>query len=597
MSTTDTDANAGGRRPDAGGPAKAADADAPDSGAADAAARALSTAPVEEAEPESGSGDGPAGGPRLGVLGWARWFWRQLTSMRVALILLFLLSLAAIPGSIIPQTSTNPVKVSDFLKSHSVLGPVYTKLGLFHVYSSVWFSAIYILLFVSLAGCILPRSWQFIGQLRGNPPRAPRKLDRMPAYATWVTDAAPDDVLSAARGTLRRRRYRVAPGEGSLAAEKGYLREAGNLVFHIALFGLLIAFAWGTLWKSDGTKLVVPGPAGGFTNNQTQYDDLSHGALFNPDDMAHFGLTLDDFHAAYQTSGPTKGTPTTFYADVTYFGADNKDHKTRIRVNDPLNIEGNKIYLTSHGYAMNVTVKDGKGDVAYSGPVPFLPEDGNLTSQGVIKVPDAVDSKGKPEQLGFAGLFTPTTTIDPVMGPQSTFPALKNPTLFLTAYYGDLGMDAGLPQNVYVLDTASKNLHQFTVGGQPLKMPMVVGDTLKLPNGAGSITLDGVSQWADFEIVHQPGIDLALGSALAMLVGLAASLFIQRRRIWVRALPGADGRTVVELAGLGRTESPKAAEELARLVDVVHAQAPSAPEEPASPSTTAPEDSSDKEHA
>ena len=80
--------------------------------------------------------------PSLGVIGWARWFWRQLTSMRVALLLLLLLALGAIPGSLIPQSGQDLTKVADFEKSHPTLAPIYDKLGLFNVYGSVWFSAI-----------------------------------------------------------------------------------------------------------------------------------------------------------------------------------------------------------------------------------------------------------------------------------------------------------------------------------------------------------------------------------------------------------------------------------------------------------------------
>ncbi len=557
--------------------------------AADAAAAALSTAPREEGDPA----DGGTVLPRLGVLGWLRWFWRQLTSMRVALVLLFLLSLAAVPGSIVPQQNTEPVKVSDFLTQHTVLGPVYTRLGLFEVYSSPWFAAIYLLLFVSLAGCIVPRTWQFVGQLRGRPPRAPRRLDRMPAFASWTTGAEPEAVLRTAERTLRARRYRVAPSTGSVAAEKGYLRETGNLLFHLALFGLLIAFAIGTLYKSDGSVLVTTG--GGFSNNQSQYDDLSHGSFFDPDDMAPFGFRLNTFNATYQTSGPTKGTPVTFAAGLTYYGADGAEHRRTVRVNEPLEIEGNKVYLTSHGYSMDVTVRDGQGDVAYSGPVPFLPLDGNLASQGVVKVPDAMGKDGRQDQLAFQGIFTPTTVVLPGLGPQSVFPALDSPSLFLTAYHGDLGMDAGLPQNVYQLDTTSKNLHQFTTGkGEPYRIQLKPGQSSALPGGAGSITLNRVESWGDFEVVHQPGIPLALISALLMLAGLAGSLFIQRRRVWVRATAGPDGRTLVELAGLGRSESPKVADELTLLVHDVHAEAPTAPEPQADPTDDA---RNAKEHA
>lgn len=121
-------------------------------------AERLSSAPVEA--------DVPTG---IGLLGWARWTWRQLTSMRIALMLLFLLSLAAIPGSLIPQTGENAFKVQTWKAAHKGIAPLYEKLQLFDVYSSVWFSAIYILLFVSLAGCIIPRTWQFVGVIRAQP--------------------------------------------------------------------------------------------------------------------------------------------------------------------------------------------------------------------------------------------------------------------------------------------------------------------------------------------------------------------------------------------------------------------------------------------
>lgn len=176
MSTTDTDTGTGRTKDPA--TAKRHIGVSADGELGEAGSQ-LSTAPVDTAVPGSFGGSRAPGA--LGwltwtgreVVGWARWFWRQLTSMRVALILLFLLSLGAIPGSLIPQSGTDAQKVADFKDAHSILGSVYDKLGLFHVYSSVWFSAIYILLFVSLIGCIVPRTWQFVGQLRGRPPGAP----------------------------------------------------------------------------------------------------------------------------------------------------------------------------------------------------------------------------------------------------------------------------------------------------------------------------------------------------------------------------------------------------------------------------------------
>src|SRR3546814_1204030 len=59
--------------------------------------------------------DGDITSPALGFVGWLRWGWRQLTSMRTALVLLLLLAIAAVPGSIVPQRSTAPNGVTPAL--------------------------------------------------------------------------------------------------------------------------------------------------------------------------------------------------------------------------------------------------------------------------------------------------------------------------------------------------------------------------------------------------------------------------------------------------------------------------------------------------
>ncbi|MDT0488471.1 cytochrome c biogenesis protein ResB, partial [Streptomyces doebereineriae] len=146
----------------------------------------------------------------------------------------------------------------------------------------------------------------------------------------------------------------------------------------------------------------------------------------------------------------------------------------------------------------------------------------------------------------------------------SQFPGAEFPVLALSAYRGSLGVDSGLPQNVYQLDT-SKMKEFKNEDGELLKKMLRPGEKLDLSDGEGSITFDGIEEWASFQISQQPGNGWALGGAIAAIAGLAASLFIQRRRVWVRAVRGADGVTVVEMAGLGRSESAKLPEELGDL--------------------------------
>ncbi|KOX36431.1 MULTISPECIES: cytochrome c biogenesis protein ResB [unclassified Streptomyces] len=561
--------------------------DTTESAAADeASGAALSTAPREDRE------DTATGGPVLGVVGWIRWFWRQLTSMRVALILLFLLSLGAVPGSLVPQTSADEMKVQAFKDAHPALTPLYEKLQFFDVYSSVWFSAIYILLFVSLIGCIVPRSRQFVGQLRGRPPGAPRRLDRLPAYTTWRTAAGPEEAREAALALLKKRRFRAHRAGDAVAAEKGYLREAGNLAFHVALIVMLVAFAWGQLFKSEGGKLIVEGD--GFSNTLTQYDDFKSGSQFGTDELEPFSFKLDSFTGTYEKGGPQRGTPRTFEAAVTY-SRGGADRKAVIRVNEPLKVGDSKVYLIAHGYAPVVTVKDGRGRTVFHGAVPLLPIDNNITSTGAIKVMDGYrDKNGKKEQLGFQAFFVPTFAGAGQGTMFSQFPALDFPVMALTGFHGDLRVNSGLPQNVYQLDK-SKMTQFKDASGNKLAQRLLPGETMTLPGGAGSITFEkDVKEWASFQVSQQPGNGLALAGAIAAIAGLTGSLFIQRRRIWVRAVRGEDGVTVVEMAGLGRSESAKLPEELADLAVALTAQAPPTAETPradpeAVPETAVPE--------
>ena len=172
--------------------------------------------------------------PALRPIEFARWIWRQLTSMRTALVLLFLLALASIPGSLIPQTRISPSEVAAFKQRHPDLVTVFDRLGLFSVYSSVWFGAIYLLLMISLLGCIVPRARVYVRAARARPPKAPRRLDRLGAFETWTTDEPASEVATRARRLLkssattsrrvRRRRRPGGRGREGLSARGGQPR-------------------------------------------------------------------------------------------------------------------------------------------------------------------------------------------------------------------------------------------------------------------------------------------------------------------------------------------------------------------------------------
>jgi cytochrome c biogenesis protein len=507
----------------------------------------MTTIRTREPAAESSRPSAKADLPRLGWGGGLRYLWTQLTSMRTALVLLFGLALAAIPGSLVPQRNVSPVRVSDFINEHPTLGPIYDTLGLFNVYTSPWFSAIYLLLFVSLVGCIIPRIGVYAKALRARPPKTPRNLSRLPAYAAVEIADSDHGVIDRAATALRRQRYRVDVHDDSVAAERGYLREAGNLVFHISLVFVLTGVAIGALFGYRGTSVVIVGQ--GFSNNLTQYDDFSAGARFTDADLVPFSVALQNFDVKFETGPVQRGAARLFRADVEVSaGAGAAPRQEVLEVNKPLHIGGTSVHLIGHGYAPKVTVKDAQGNIAFSGPVVMLPQDGNFSSVGAIKAPDA-----RPERLAFEAFFFPTATLDE-QGPRSIFPDALNPALFVNVWHGPPKVETGRPENVYSLDTAG--LTQLReADGQPVRIGLKVGDGVNLPDGKGSIQLDGWVRWVKLQIGDTPGVPISLLALGFAVVGLCFSLFIRPRRVWIRVRDGEAGRSVVEVGGLDRADA------------------------------------------
>ena len=485
-----------------------------------------------------------------------RWLWRQLTSMRVALILLFLLALASIPGSIFPQRGTSPLRVNEFLADNPTTGPILDRFYMFDVFASPWFASIYLLLFISLTGCVLPRAVDHYKEVRSQPPATPRNLSRLPVHFQWQSNSTAEQVVSETAAAWKKRGWRVRQGDDWLSAEKGYARETGNLLFHLSLLVLLVAVGFGGAVGYRGTVIVREDA--GFANNVTQYDTFAPGRLFGADDLPPFSFELKDFEATFQRGGQQNGAPRAFRADVIVKDDPNSEPRpVTIEVNYPLRTSGITVYLVGHGFAPEFTVRDADGKVVWEDAAVFLPQDSAFTSSGVVKVPDTVP------QIGLQGFFLPTVTNDFSMGPKSVFPAADDPEVYLSVWQGDLGLDSGMPQSVYRLDT--ENMERIGIE------ELAPGETWNLPNSAGTVEFTGYRQWASFVITKDPGKGWALGAAIASIIGLSLSLLIPRRRAWLRVTASEDEGNLIEVAGLSKTEAPGLADEISQLAKLVNA--------------------------
>ncbi|MFC9896697.1 cytochrome c biogenesis protein ResB [Nocardia sp. NPDC127579] len=508
--------------------------------------------------------------PRQSVPGraWAlvRNAWRGLTSMRTALVLLFLLALAAIPGALLPQRNLNEQKVAEYIADRPTLGPWMDRFELFDVFSSFWFTAVYVLLFVSLVGCILPRCVDHFKALRTPPVQVPRNLTRLPHHHTETVTRTPEQVIEQARGQLRGWRIETRPGqrdgELTLSAEKGYTRELGNLVFHLALVGLLAAIAIGKLFGYEGSVIVIADNGPGFcTTSPAVFDSFKAGNVNDGTGLAPICVRVKDFKADYLSNGQAE----MFTSNIQYqAGADLATgtwRDTSIQVNHPLRVSGDRLYLQGHGFAPTFTVTFPNGQTRTE-TIQWRPDDAQtFLSSGVLRIDPPGDlypteEERRKNQIAIDGLFAPTALFHGSLL-TSAFPKMEDPAVAVDIYRGDTGLDTGRPQSLFALDREMIAQGRLT---KEARVNLRPGESTTLPNGT-KVSFDGAKEFVNLQVSHDPAQQWVLVSALAMMAGLLVSLLVKRRRIWVRVYPSSGDagtvdqrRTVVEMGGLARTD-------------------------------------------
>jgi cytochrome c biogenesis protein len=513
----------------------------------------------------------PEKGDSRPVNGWIailRNAWRALTSMRTALILLFLLALGALPGALLPQRSLNQQLVDQYFTDHPTVAPLLSHLGFFDVFAAPWFAAVYLLLMVSLVGCVLPRTIEHAKGLRAAPVATPRNLARLPHHATATLDLPPEEAAARVRGRLRgwRRTEKEAGSGRTISAEKGYLREAGNLLFHLSLIGLLVGFAGGKLYGYEGQVIVMSG-GGQFCNTGILgYDSFQAGLQVDGTNLTPFCVQVNDFDATYQPNGQAEsyraaiGYQTT--ADL-QSGHTNQWRPYQLEVNHPLRLDGSRVYLLGNGYAPKFTVTFPNGQQR-TGEIQWKAVDQNtMLSEGATKFepPGVTDEQQRrSSQLAITGLLAPTSSRGQVV--TSVFPALDDPEVAIDVYRGDLGLDDGRGQSIFEVDQS-----QIDSGAlkRIVRTNLVPGQSVTLDDGT-TVRFDSVQKWVSLQVSHDPGQDAVLVFAVLMLLGLGLSLSIRRRRFWARLVPTADGtRTIVEIGGLARTDRAGYGEEFDRI--------------------------------
>ena len=492
--------------------------------------------------------------------------------MRTALVLLLILALASVAGSLVPQVGVADARIAQTFRDHPLRAQIYDRLGLFDVFGSWWFTLIYVLLFVSLVACLIPRTRAAVRNVRSRPQPA-RELDAMRHYAEHPVPEPPGRVIERARRVLGRRLFRVEASpadmtDGSplaLAADKGLAREVGSLLFHWAFLLILVGVVWGRGTGFSGRAVIVEGQT--WTEAHANYDgQIREGRLFGED---HSGLriTVDDFEARYRVPS---GIPEEFVTRARLADADGRQlGSVDIRVNHPAAAEGVKIYQFGYGWAPVIEVTKA-GEPIASGPVvceqdraPEGVSQLQLPWNCVVKLPTLEP------QVGIAFTLWPDIRgLTSLLETGTSMPMLVrfDPVMTFVAYRGDLRAD----QPVRTNDLDTSVLQRWTEGA------VGAGETKEIGNGI-EVTFEDLRNYTVLEIKRDRGLWLLLAAAILILVGLLPALYTSRRKVWVTAEADGDG-SLVRVGGFALQRRPQFEEEFARLVDAIAGAPRTAPE-------------------
>jgi cytochrome c biogenesis protein len=316
---------------------------------------------------------------------------------------------------------------------------------------------------------------------------------------------------------------------------------------------LLVGLAYGKGYGYRGQAAIVEGET--WANARVGYDSFSPGRFFGPERLAPFQLRLDDFTNSFHPDN----TPKEFASHLTALDLDGRPLQSqRVAPNRPMTVDGVRIFQSDYGYVPVVRVRDAGGkELLAPQEVLTLRDPASEWSTGAVKVTSSSPQVGL-ELTMFTGLVTAPDC--PGGAPFCNDPRLVRPVLVVLAYQGDL--QANRAQSVFTLDRTKLE----PLGDRPLLL--VPGQSKKLANGM-EVSFTDLKQYSVLTLARDPGVPVVAVAAALLLAGLVPSLYVTRRRIWVRAVPAGAGGARVELAGLALQGKPAFEAELARLAGQV----------------------------
>lgn len=350
------------------------------------------------------------------------------------------------------------------------------RLGLFAIFTTWWFTALLVLLAVSIVVCTLdrlPRLWRQASEIRVVQPDA--FYDPSLPERAAMTGVSPD----AAAAVLRRRRFHLRSAEVGrvtyLYADRNRLPKLATLLTHAGLVLFLVAAAvTGRLGFEEGL-LIAQGEA------------VPVERLGTPGNLV---LKNEGFSAPRLPDGRFAD----FSTDLAVYRDGALIARKVIRVNDPLDVAGYSFHQNFFGPAVDLAIRSTGGGVLWDGWVPL---DGVSADRpyGRLAVPG--------RDVGLELL------LDRKAG---------EPPLVAVVGSRRTGTDPD----------GSAHFDALFIGG------VETGGTLAPVAADFAIELRSVGAYTGIVAKRDPGLGLVWLAFGLLIVGLALTFYLPRRRVWIR---------------------------------------------------------------
>ncbi len=404
--------------------------------------------------------------------------WQLFTSVRVAVVLIFLICLACLGGVLLVQAPTAPeVDPTGYDRWLGQIGDKYgsatglfDSTGLFRVFSAWWFQLLLTLLAINVAVSTIDRTGQVVKKAFGSPTLAmPIAFFDRAALNSKIVVSGIDDTQSEEIIRKSLPGYRVVKtyqhGRTSYFARKFRFAPLGTLVHHAALVAMILAFAATARWGEDYSLIIAEGDEVpiGFDSNLT--------------------VRLNSFTDEYYPSGPPKD----YVSNVVLIDGGTAVRRSDVRVNSPIIYKGTRLHQSFFGPAVELSVTDTSGNAVVE-----------------EKVPLAWNVGDRP----FGSFMIPARDIEVfVIGTSSKF------------------IDGAIPPGQVRLEVYRLGEDQpYALGNLGQDENREFGDLV--------FEFSRETQYSGFQVVRNPARPLLWISSVAFVIGLMWTLYFRPRQLW-----------------------------------------------------------------